>query len=51
MKFLITFVIAVFITTGVTLAGIFTKHDGRALLYVVIIWTIFYFINKPRKRK
>ncbi len=41
MKFLITFILAVFMTTGVTLARIFTKQEDSALLYHNYLHQIF----------
>jgi hypothetical protein len=49
MKF-ITFIIAIFITTGVTFAGNMSGNPGRGLIYVAITWGLFYLINrKPKK--
>jgi hypothetical protein len=49
MKF-ITFILAIFITTGVTVAGNMTGNPGRGLLYVALTWGLYFLINRnPRK--
>lgn len=50
MKGCITGFIAILLSTYISMAGIFTKHEGLSLLYIAIIWIIFFIINKPRKR-
>jgi len=53
MKF-ITFILAIFITTGVTMAGNMTGNmtgnPGRGLLYVALTWGLYFLINRKSKK-
>jgi len=49
MKF-ITFILAIFITTGVTMAGNLTGNPGRGLLYVALTWGLYFLINRKSRK-
>lgn len=50
IKGCITGFITILLSTYISMAGIFTKHEERSLLYIVIIWILFFIITKPSKR-
>ena len=47
---LITFVLAIFITTGVTMAGNLSGNPGRGVLYAALTWGLYFLINRKSKR-
>lgn len=46
----ITFILAVFISTGATFAGTLSGNPGRGLIYAAITWGLYFLIFRKRKK-